>query len=70
MRRTPHLSTHPGKHVRLKLRDGTAVDGKYVEHTKNMFIVLDVEGEIRRFHAKTIDKFIVVKTTLPKDSHE
>ena len=64
MRRTPHLSTNPGKRVRLKLRDGTSVEGKYVEHTRNMYIVIDVDGVHQRHHARTIDKFIVVKTII------
>ena len=65
MRRTPHTSTHPGKHVRLKMRDGRSVDGKFVERKKNQFIILDVGGEHQRFAVGDVDKFIVVKTTLP-----
>lgn len=64
MRRTPHLSTNPGKRVRLKLRDGTTVEGKYVEKTGSMHVVIDVDGIQQRHHAKTIDKFLVVKTTI------
>jgi hypothetical protein len=63
MRRTPHTSTNPGKHVRLKLMDGTSVDGKFVERTKNKYIILDVDGAHRRFQVRDVDKFIVVKTT-------
>lgn len=65
MRKTPHTSTHPGKHVRLKLRDHTTVDGKFIEKTGNGFVVLDVEGQSKRYHVEVIDKFIVVKTTQP-----
>lgn len=63
MRRTPHTSTNPGKRVRLKLRDGSSVDGKFVERKKNHYIVLDVAGEQRRFPTGDVDKFLVVKTT-------
>jgi len=61
MRRTPHTSTTPGKRVRLKLRNGCLVDGKFIERRHHRFIVLDVNGQERRFTSDTIDKFIVMK---------
>jgi hypothetical protein len=62
MQNTPHTHTHPGKRVRLKMRDGTSVEGKFIEKTGNGFIVLDVEGEPKRYRANGVDKFILVKT--------
>lgn len=65
MRKTPHTSTHPGKHVRLKLRDHSSVEGKFVEKTGNGYVVLEVAGQTNRYHVEVIDKFIVVKTVPP-----
>jgi hypothetical protein len=57
-----HHSTNPGKRVKLKLRDGTSVVGKFIQTTTKTEIVLDVDGVRTTFAPKKIDKFIVVKT--------
>jgi hypothetical protein len=57
-----HHSTNPGKRVRLKLRDGTSVEGKFVENVGRNDIRLDVDGDVRTFPDRKISKFIVVKT--------
>jgi hypothetical protein len=64
MRRQPHTSTTPGKRVRLILRDGGTMEGKFVERTPSKFIVLDIDGERVKTHRVKIDKFIVVKTAM------
>ena len=61
-RKSPHTSTNPGKRVRLVLRDGTHVEGRFKERT-GQFVVLD-EG---RFRGRDIDKFIVVKGPSPAE---
>ena len=56
-RATPHTSTNKGRKVKLVLRDGTSVSGRFIERTAK-FVVL----ECGRFTCKQIDKFIVIKT--------
>lgn len=55
-KRTPHTSTNPGKRVKLQLRDGSQVEGKFKERT-GQFVALD-NG---RYRGVDIEKFIVIK---------
>lgn len=55
-RLTPHSSTHPGKRVRVVLRDGSEAEGKFIERTAK-FVVLDVG----KYRMRDIDQFIIVK---------
>ena len=43
---TRHLSTHPGKRVRLLMRDGTSIDGWFErrEEAKRYMHLLDTDG--------------------------
>jgi len=56
MRTAPHTSTNPGKRVRLRLRDGRAIEGRFVERT-GKFVVLDAG----RFRGSEIERFHVLK---------
>lgn len=51
-----HTSTDPGKRVRIKLKNGGSVEGKFVER-KSKYVMLD-SGKV---FVSDIKQFIVVK---------
>ncbi len=55
-KRTPHTSAPTGKRVRLVLRTGGEVEGRFLERT-GQFVVLDTG----RFRGKDIQRFFIVK---------
>ncbi len=60
LKRAPHRSTHPGKRVRIVLRDGKVVEGRYGEmHGRH--ITVKVDGVMQKIPHDTIDQFIVIK---------
>jgi aromatic ring-opening dioxygenase LigB subunit len=48
-----HTATYKGKRVRIVLLDGTIIIGKFVERTRNKWVVLTD----RRIHAREIRAF-------------
>lgn len=53
MSRCPHTATYRGRRVRIKFRDGHVVVTKFVERTRNKWIVT----EAGRFRAAEVASF-------------
>jgi hypothetical protein len=43
-----HTSCRPGKKVRLKLRDGTYIFGKFKDHV-GKWIYIEVDGKVKKW---------------------
>lgn len=58
--RTPHTNTHTGKRIRLILRDGDTLSGRFAGRT-HRWVELDHAGTVRRVAKADIRAFIIVK---------
>lgn len=55
--KTPHTACHRGKRVRVRLRDGTAIDDRFLDRT-DRWVVLERAGRVPKGEIKA---FIILK---------
>lgn len=59
-RLSPHTSCRKGKRVRAVLRNGTVLEGLFVERT-GKFIVVNVDGKDMNIQGRNLKQFYIAK---------